>query len=127
MNETTSKLLEQLANKLGTTSEYLWGVLLKQAPIAATTRLIQTILVIISGVILLKVHQRLLKVENPNDVYSRSLYEKHGEFASIPMVICLLIFSIFFIFTIGCFGTIINGYFSPEYWALKEILDSFKN
>lgn len=36
MEEKTIKLIEQLAQKLGTTTEYLWAVLLKQAPIDAT-------------------------------------------------------------------------------------------
>ena len=36
MNEATAKLIEELAAKLGTTAEHLWGVLVRQAPISAT-------------------------------------------------------------------------------------------
>ena len=41
MNDQTAALLQNLANKLGTTSEYLWGILLRQATLSGTTDLIQ--------------------------------------------------------------------------------------
>lgn len=37
MNEETSKLIRELADKLGTTAEHLWSVLVKQAPISSAT------------------------------------------------------------------------------------------
>lgn len=44
MNEQTVKLVEQLAQKLGTTTEYLWNVLIKQAPISAAIDMIYCLL-----------------------------------------------------------------------------------
>lgn len=44
MNEGTERLLTQLAEKLGTTTEYLWAVLLKQAPIDAIGQLVSIVL-----------------------------------------------------------------------------------
>jgi len=64
MNENTAKLIEQLAQKLGTTSEYLWGVLLKQASISATVTLLKTIAILLFGWFLWKTHKRLLKKES---------------------------------------------------------------
>lgn len=122
MNEQSTKLLEQLAYKLGTTTEYLWGVLIKQAPIAATTQLCQTIGVIIFGFILWKIHKYLLK-ENDKG-YSR--YSTYEEGAAIPMVIGLIIFMFCIIACFICFSDVINGYFNPEYWALDSILNKCK-
>lgn len=34
MNEQTLKILSDLSNKMGTTTEYLWTILLKQGPIS---------------------------------------------------------------------------------------------
>ena len=39
MDQTTLTALTALAEKLGTTAEYLWGVLLRQAPISGLTDL----------------------------------------------------------------------------------------
>ena len=76
MNEQTTKLIEQLAQKLGTTTEYLWSVLLKQAPIDATVTLFQTLCVMLFGLALWKIHKHLLKKES-EDKYSKTGYEKY--------------------------------------------------
>ena len=57
MNDQTAKLIEQLAQKLGTTTEYLWSVLIKQAPIDALSRLAFFIVSIIGGIIIYKAHR----------------------------------------------------------------------
>ncbi len=122
MNEQTTKLIEQLAQKMGTTTEYLWSVLLKQAPIDATITLFQTICVMLFGCILWKIHKRLLKKDS-EDKYSETGYEKHEEGVIIPMLVAVIIFLILFIACFFCFSDIINGYFNPEYWALRRILN----
>ena len=53
MNDQTALLLKQLADKLGTTTEYLWAVLLKQAPITCTVQLTVIIITFIAGVLLI--------------------------------------------------------------------------
>ena len=40
MDSQSAVVIQNLANKLGTTSEYLWAVLIKQAPISGTVDLI---------------------------------------------------------------------------------------
>lgn len=121
MNEQTTKLIEQLAQKLGTTTEYLWSVLLKQAPIEATVTLFQTLCVMLFGLALWKIHKRLLKKES-EDKYSETGYEKYEESAIGPMIIATIVFAILFIICFCCVGDIVNGYFNPEYWALERIL-----
>ena len=122
MNDNTAKLLEQLANKLGTTSEYLWQILLKQAPIDATITLIQTIGVILFGVLLYRLHKNFSKEEH--GTYD-SMYHNNSGLA-IPMFIACLIFIVLAIATFICMGSIITGYFNPEYWALEKILSSIR-
>lgn len=125
MNENTAKLLEQLAQKLGTTSEYLWSILIKQAPVDATVTLIQAFLTILFGLFLWKTHKRLMKKET-NDGYTETGYGKYEELAAIPMIIGTLIFVLFFCAAFLCIGDVFNGYFNPEYWALDKILDKIK-
>jgi len=121
MNEQTTKLIEQLSQKLGTTTEYLWSVLLKQAPIDATVTLFQTLCVMLFGLALWKIHKRLMKKES-EDKYSETGYEKYEEGAIVPMIIATIIFAILFTIYFCCIGDIVNGYFNPEYWALERIL-----
>lgn len=126
MDNNTEKLLEQLANKLGTTAEYLWQVLLKQSKVSATTDIFFFILVCIVGVVLWKVHMRLSK-EDKEDSYSQNLYEKHEFVYALPMIILALVWAGFLIGSLCTMPNIINGYLNSEYWALKEVLDTIKN
>jgi hypothetical protein len=122
MNEQAVKLIEQLAQKLGTTSEYLWKVLIKQAPISAFTDILYFILTIIGGVVIFKIHKRLLKKDSDGD----SIYYKAEEGAIIPMIIITLLWIICFLGFFFSIGDIINGFLNPEYWALKQVLSSCK-
>lgn len=122
MNEQTTKLLEQLANKLGTTSEYLWDILIKQGPIDSTITLIQFALIIIYGIILYRLHIKFSKeTESENSAYSND-----EGYIILPMVFG---FIVFIVFVIGAFfeiPSVFCGYFNPEYWALREILNSIQ-
>lgn len=123
MNEQTIKLIEQLARKLGTTSEYLWAVLIKQAPISALTDLLYFILVIIGGIILWKIHKYLSKDRGED---KNSIYYDEENIVIIPMFIVSIVWAIIFIACFFSIGDIINGFFNPEYWALKEVLGACK-
>lgn len=126
MDERTEKLITALAEKLGTTSEYLWGILVKQAYITAITNTIIIIGLIIFGIILCKVHIYLSSPVDPKDKYNTdNLYDKN-----IGAIIIMLVFTtIWFIAAIVqlfCIGDTINGFINPEYCALKEILSICK-
>lgn len=116
MNEQTVKLTEQLALKLGTTSEYLWGVLIKQAFISAITDLVFFVIAIILGVLLVKIHRYL------SDSNNRINYHKTGDSITHPMIIFSSLWIIFFLVMLFSWGNIINGFFNPEYWALQKVL-----
>ena len=121
MNENTTKLIEQLANSLGTTTKYLWTVLIRQAPIDATITLFQYIILAIVGVILYKVHNRLSK-----EVDRYSAYDNNDGYG-ILMVILSGAYLVVVIIAFFCIGDVINGYFNPEYWAVQKILSSLNH
>lgn len=110
--------LTPLANKLGTTTEYLWAVLMKQALFAGIADLILWIGVIIAIVIILKWgkyyrinYEKLYKADN----YSEIL---HG----FGLLIFTIIVTIFLIIAVVNLQTMFAAFFNPEYWALHEIL-----
>jgi len=113
MEELTG-VLEQLAVKLGTTTEYLWSVLISQAKISAITDLIYIVLNIIIGIMLYKLHINLSK---------RDLYDEYEEPLIAVMVIGALVWCVIFLINFFSIGGIINGFFNPEYWALQKVLD----
>ena len=123
MNEQTMKLVDQLAQKLGTTSNYLWSILLKQAPVSAIIDLIYFILTIIGGIILYKVHKYLASEKNGEE----SIYDENGGFVICIMIFATLIWTVLFIACFFSIGNIINGFFNPEYWAFDKILSSLKS
>lgn len=124
MNEQTSKLFEQLAQKLGTTTEYLWGVLLKQAPIQSTLGLIKLIAVLLFGLILWKIHKKLSKEIEGCESYDNTLYLQKEEYVTIPMITAFILFLVLFIVSMINISSIVYGYFNPEYWALKEVMSN---
>ena len=123
MNENTTELLKQLAQKMGTTTEYLWGVLLRQAPIDATISLVLLILTVPVGWLLWRIH---IKIESstPDDVFSDKGY--NGVIQPVVMLIMGIGYILFAIRSIFDIQNIITGYFNPEYWALHEILNALK-
>jgi len=114
MNDQTAVLLQNLANKLGTTSEYLWGVLLRQATISGITDILQYIIIAVAGF-----------------AYYRWATSKNRDFGpggdswpaalviGIPLA-ALVVISFF------CFPTTIAALVNPEYWALDRVLSAIK-
>ncbi len=94
MENQTAQLLEKLANKLGTTSEYLFSVMVKQAPIEATILLFQYIAIIIFGIILFRLRNKFSKQYKDGN-FTTSLYEENAELTVMPMIIGVTIFIIF--------------------------------
>lgn len=125
MNNQTTELLQQLAQKMGTTVQYLWGILLKQAPIDATITLFQFFIVGILSFLLYKAHRRLLKPIESDDKLSYRYdngYDKYNASAGVPMIIGAIILVTLIMVCLFSIGDVINGYFNPEYWALNRIL-----
>jgi hypothetical protein len=117
MNEKLTILLEKLATQLGTTTQYLWKVLLSQAKVDGVKSLLYIAFVIITGLLLFKLHR---KCSNADDGFF--CYEQN-EAAIMMVLIMTLIWAVMFFVGIGAASDMLNAFFNPEYWALKEVLD----
>lgn len=122
MDDNTSKLLEVLATKLGTTTEYIWGILIKQAHVSAITDAISLSITILCGIILYKLHKYFVK----KDKDYNNLYERSDELLTILMCVLTIIWAIILVIQTLCIGDIVNGFANPEYWALDQILSKCK-
>ncbi len=122
-----NKLIEQLATKLGTTVEFLWGILIKQAFVSACFSLGYVLFVIIYGVIIFKLHLKFSNETVKETKYGKdTVCDYDNDSFIIPMVV---FFTIWVGFAIGALCSIYNvflGFFNPEYWALNEILNTIK-
>jgi amino acid transporter len=114
MNQQSEKSLQKLAEKLGTSAEYLWEVLVNQAPIQGFLILLQIILILLSVFLLYKLHRYFLK----NDVY-----DEYEEGAAIFMILAAMIVATFIIFGFIHIPEMIYAFLNPEYWALRQILE----
>lgn len=119
MKDQTQEILSEIASKLGTTAEYLWAVLLNQAPISATINLIQVILVLIGCFLLYKTH---IYFRNNEKYEADNWMDDSNLWYSIPMVLAGISMAFLLLFCFLSIDNIVNGYFNPEYWALKKIL-----
>lgn len=115
MNDQITILLQKLSEKLGTTSEYLWGVLIKQAYIDATISTVIFLIACLGCFLIFKLHKK----------FSRE--EKYDEdFLPPAMVIGSFIWGLITIITFCTFVSDLSGFFNPEYKALRQILSSLK-
>lgn len=116
--EQLSTLLEQLALKLGTTVEYLWDVLIKQAFIAGIQAILAFVLVNIFIGIWYMIHRKFSNT--PNKYYAA--YNEVPYVAPMAFTIVILIAC----WIVGLVEAIksITNFINPEYWALQQILES---
>lgn len=119
MNEQQIKLLEKLAEKLGTTVEHLWSVLVKQALIDAITGCASTVFILVLGFIALN-GARKLKVDEYGDI------QLNDKDTSIPKVVVIIACFVLIITGLFCatfdVGAITTALLNPEYYAFKQIV-----
>ena len=120
MNKETLDLVRGLADKLGTTAEHLWGVLVKQAPISSACDLGVLIMAIVSSIII--IFQVSKGQEYQEGKTKQKFFYEHDELAMGITVISGGVLIISIIILIVCFATIMSGFFNPEYWAFKQIV-----
>jgi len=118
MNEKTEQLLQSLAEKLGTTVEYLWIVLVNQAKYHAIISLIQMAFIFAIVFTTIKLHIKFSKkIDGKNTIY----YDKE-ELVIIPMVLAAITSVILLMFFLAGTSDLFSAIFNPEYWALKRIM-----
>jgi len=115
LEDKITNLLEKLANKLGTTIEHLWNILIHQAYIEAFKNIIMIAFFIIAEILIFKYAVRYNK--------GKSLEDIDNDFRSITVIILFIIISVFTIIMIASLiPETIDAIFNPEYWALNHIL-----
>lgn len=120
MNDQTAKIIESLAAKLGTTTEYLWSVLLHQARVDGITTLCYLVLSVVSGIALFHYNKKWSNDDNDVSYY-------HNEYLIAPMVIIGVVWFILALYMVmSGVPTMITAFLNPEYWALDKILDAAK-
>lgn len=123
MEKSIAMVLEQLSNKLGTTVEHLWSVLVKQATVDAVINIVCIIIVAALGVLLYKLHKKFSKETKPQEEsYTSTEYERH-ESTAIIMGISTAVWAIIAIVMFFCLiPETITALVNPEYTALKNVL-----
>lgn len=109
MNTTSDQLIQQLADKLGTTAEYLWAAMLKQAGLAA-------------------IYNSVFVAAIAAAVYlGFRLLQKHSDTLEMPELFWM-VYGILTLFAAGLIaitiGDTITAVFNPEYWALSKIINT---
>jgi len=121
MTPEVTEILKQLAQKLGTTTEFLWTILVKQQYIDGYIRLgisvFVVLIIIISFLIFNKYSKNLNNERNEYGDYSDK------EVATITFIIVTITLSIIQIILFVCGIKLLSN---PEYYALKEILNVLK-
>ena len=113
MNDELSKALAKLADKLGTTAEHLWQVLIRQARVEVVT---DTGFILLTAVCLYGLWRwwKSALKRDPDD----------GEM--IGLVICSICGLVLFIASLVNVYEIPTLIFNPEYWAIQQIFSGLK-
>jgi len=122
MDDKTTALIEKLAEKLGTTAEHLWGVLLHQAPISGAVDLATVVVMVLAAVGLVRFvkGKTTTPAETEDDRYPHAEWE--DEFAGFAWLVTAIYLIITGLVVIVSPQGIVAAFFNPEYWALSHIL-----
>lgn len=126
MKEELDKQLAALAEKLGTSVEHLWGVLVRQAAIDGINKLVLcgAGLVFIATAVYLVLQMRtvLLVKQDPSRPFEERI--KDG-FSFFPIPLIYVLGALFIMFTLAMMATsfywMLTDFFNPEYFALHQL------
>lgn len=118
MNDQTIQALNVLAAKLGTTAEYLWGVLVRQAPITGALDLAVMAAWLVALIFSARfVHKNTAGDEPRWDDEAARFFAWGGVWLGA-----------LFVALIGgiIIPSAVSAILNPEYWALKQLLGAIK-
>lgn len=121
MNETTATLIETMAAKLGTTAEYLWGVLVKQAPISSACAIASIAFWAVAMALL----YRWIRVNTKKDENGDARW--CDEACAFAWALWAIVLGVMILRAGVCMTNITTGFLNPEYWALKQLLPKGTN
>ena len=116
----SDKLIQELADKLGTTTEYIFGVMVQQAPVYAAITVVEMLAVSLYGWVLWKIHCKFSKKQEGS---SWTYYENDEGIILVPLIIAALIWFVLFLCCLFAIHPAITAIINPEYWALKRIVN----
>jgi hypothetical protein len=122
MNERTEILIRELSEKLGTTAEHLWGVLIQQAYITATIDMIfmaAWIFAVVRGFLFVRSKTTAAK-PTEEERYPRAEWE--GDDQAIAWAVWVVTAVVAAIIIGSSLSESISALVNPEYWALKQFI-----
>lgn len=114
-------LLDSLAVKLGTTSEYLWKILMKQVYVEAAQDLVAVVFFSIFtyvGIRGISWAKKDMKRENRSDYDDTGFYVMIGSIAAIVFSAVVIL---------ACLNSFVAKIINPEYQSIKMIFDFIKD
>ena len=126
MEEKAFEYIDAIAANLGVAAEHVYGALLKQAMVSGLRSVVYIIICLAVSYLIIKMFKR---------IYSDVKEGEEGIFVdsygvSIGGVIALIFggiaIVIMFFATMSDISNATTALLNPEYWALKEILDTIK-
>lgn len=122
MDDKTLQALTTLAAKLGTTAEYLWGVLLRQAPITGAIDLAVMAAWVAMAVFLIRLVRRKTTIPADTDEDRFPSAEWEGEDAAFAWAGAVAVALLTALIVGSKLSSVVAALLNPEYWALKQIL-----
>lgn len=119
MNEQTAELLRELARQLGTTTEFLWGVLIYQARVSAIKDLIFFFLLPLPIWGLYRGWTYTIDLIKTSEGPDQ---ENIGVVWTIVLIVITAMTVIASLTLIGQLYTVPDRLLNPDYWALEQIL-----
>lgn len=108
--------VKELANALKVPAEHVYTVLVKQAVVVSITWIITFIILIIISILCIKTISKYGIQNNDYEIDQRGMAGMIiGIFTGIGVIICFTNIDI-----------MVGGLLNPEYYAIQEILDTFK-
>lgn len=112
MNPSTEQLIRDIATQLGTTSNHLWEVMVRQAPIQSITNLLIQIAWFFLAIFLVWISRYLEDDEMPWQILARAL----GSALALIMIIVIGVEA----------SWLPAALFNPEYYALHDLFQHLK-
>lgn len=127
MNKETVDLLKGLADKLGTTAEHLWAVLIRQAYVSFATDLVLYALLIVWLSLCYRLVRQWLEKASECKKGQKHSFEDNGQF-KYELGAVLIVSLSFLLCLIAAFviPDTITKIVNPEFWALQQILETVK-
>lgn len=122
MDEKTAALIENLAEKFGTTVAHLWGVLVTQAPISGFVDLVVCATLVFVAARVVQFVKRKTTAPKKSEKNNQPRAEWVDEPAMLAWACAIWLLLIVGIVVIHYAQDIVAAFFNPEYWALTRIL-----